>query len=239
MTPQLNHQYSIVFSETSIIGRYNYSITAQDIYGKTSTLSSIFTITIDKTPPTIEYSGAIPSVQLNEEEVEIRCITTDFSLVHSVTVTIFFPDASSEEKTMINASDDTKYVYTQSYNAIGKYVYFITAEDTLGNTIHTENQTFWITTDLNDTDADGMPDTWEERYGLNPYDPGDATLDADNDGVTNRAEYKEGTNPLKNLSSASELFTRLRDNWAYLLASIIIVLVIIGLSLYGIRRRRP
>lgn len=238
MTPQLNHQYSIVFSGTSIIGRYNYSITAKDIYGKTSTLSSTFTITIDKTPPTIEYSGAIPSVQLYDEEVEIRCITTDFSLVHSVTVTIFFPDASSEEKTMINASNDTKYVYTQSYNIIGKYVYFITAEDTLGNTIHTKNQTFWMTTDLNDTDADGMPDAWEERYGLNPYDPNDATLDADDDGVTNLSEYKDGTNPLKRLSSASELFARLRENWAYLLASVIIVLVIIGLSLYGIRRRR-
>ncbi len=35
----------------------------------------------------------------------------------------------------------------------------------------------------NDSDADGMLDGWEVRYGLDPTDPWDALLDADNDGV--------------------------------------------------------
>jgi hypothetical protein len=48
---------------------------------------------------------------------------------------------------------------------------------------------------LADADADGMPDTWETRYGLNPNDPADAGLDADGDGLTNLEEYKVGTDP--------------------------------------------
>lgn len=46
-----------------------------------------------------------------------------------------------------------------------------------------------------DTDGDGMPDAWEERYGLNPRDPTDAGLDKDNDGFSNLQEYLAGTDP--------------------------------------------
>jgi hypothetical protein len=45
-----------------------------------------------------------------------------------------------------------------------------------------------------DRDADGMPDWWEERYGLNP-DANDAAGDADGDGSTNLEEYRAGTDP--------------------------------------------
>lgn len=46
-----------------------------------------------------------------------------------------------------------------------------------------------------DTDADGMPDVWENAHGFNPNDPADATQDADKDGQTNLAEYLAGTDP--------------------------------------------
>lgn len=46
-----------------------------------------------------------------------------------------------------------------------------------------------------DTDKDGLPDWWEELYGLNP-NVGDAHLDSDGDGRTNREEYNAGTNPV-------------------------------------------
>jgi len=48
---------------------------------------------------------------------------------------------------------------------------------------------------LNDSDGDGMPDWWELWHNLNPNDPSDATLDSDNDGVTNLNEYIAGTDP--------------------------------------------
>ena len=51
-------------------------------------------------------------------------------------------------------------------------------------------------TELNaDSDADGLPDDWERKYGLNPQDASDAGLDSDEDGFTNIAEFQAGTDP--------------------------------------------
>jgi hypothetical protein len=44
--------------------------------------------------------------------------------------------------------------------------------------------------DKQDIDGDGMPDLWEEKYGLNPRDPSDAVRDDDGDGFTNLEEYR-------------------------------------------------
>jgi hypothetical protein len=46
-----------------------------------------------------------------------------------------------------------------------------------------------------DTDQDGIPDTWETAYGLNPQDPSDAAQDLDQDGLSNLQEYICGTLP--------------------------------------------
>ena len=40
-----------------------------------------------------------------------------------------------------------------------------------------------------DSDFDGMPDTWEIKYGLDPNDPCDNIEDRDGDGYTNIEEY--------------------------------------------------
>jgi hypothetical protein len=46
-----------------------------------------------------------------------------------------------------------------------------------------------------DNDGDGLPNTWEDAYGLDKFSSADATLDADSDGWSNQAEYVAGTNP--------------------------------------------
>ena len=46
-----------------------------------------------------------------------------------------------------------------------------------------------------DPDGDGMRTTWEERYGLDPEDPGDAATDLDKDGLSNLREFNEGLIP--------------------------------------------
>jgi hypothetical protein len=48
-----------------------------------------------------------------------------------------------------------------------------------------------------DSDDDGMPDSWERRYGLNPQDASDAAADKDHDGYTNLEEYLNHTSPNK------------------------------------------
>lgn len=49
-------------------------------------------------------------------------------------------------------------------------------------------------TDLSDTDGDGMHNSWETAFGLNPS-VDDRAGDADSDGFNNLAEYQAGTNP--------------------------------------------
>lgn len=46
-----------------------------------------------------------------------------------------------------------------------------------------------------DGDEDGIPEEWESFYGLNDAVAGDAELDADGDGQSNRAEYLAGSDP--------------------------------------------
>jgi uncharacterized repeat protein (TIGR01451 family) len=58
-----------------------------------------------------------------------------------------------------------------------------------------DNSATVTTTVLADSDHDGIPDSWEIAYGLNPNDPTDASLDFDGDGFTNLQEYIAGTNP--------------------------------------------
>ena len=44
-----------------------------------------------------------------------------------------------------------------------------------------------------DADGDGLPDWFEELWGLNKHDPGDASLDLDGDGLSNLEEFRAGT----------------------------------------------
>ena len=45
-----------------------------------------------------------------------------------------------------------------------------------------------------DADGDGMPDSWEKQYNLNPT-RNDADRDLDNDGILNLVEFENSTNP--------------------------------------------
>jgi len=51
-----------------------------------------------------------------------------------------------------------------------------------------------------DSDGDGIPDGWEERYGLSLTDAADGVEDADGDGMDNRGEYVADTVPTNAMS---------------------------------------
>lgn len=46
-----------------------------------------------------------------------------------------------------------------------------------------------------DTDRDGLPDSWEQGFGLDFMDPADALSDSDGDGLANGSEFSLGTRP--------------------------------------------
>jgi hypothetical protein len=46
-----------------------------------------------------------------------------------------------------------------------------------------------------DSDGDGLPDWWEDRFGLSKTNAADALLDLDGDGASNAAEFQAGTVP--------------------------------------------
>jgi uncharacterized repeat protein (TIGR01451 family) len=46
-----------------------------------------------------------------------------------------------------------------------------------------------------DSDGDGMPDAWEVANKLDPLNPADASLDSDEDGLSDLEEYLAGTDP--------------------------------------------
>lgn len=46
-----------------------------------------------------------------------------------------------------------------------------------------------------DSDHDGMPDSWETAHGLNPHDAADASADRNGDGYTNIEDFINGLDP--------------------------------------------
>lgn len=65
------------------------------------------------------------------------------------------------------------------------------SEDDVGGYPLIENGTAYT-----DSDHDGMPDVWEDTYGLDKNDPADAVLDNDNDGYDNLEEFLNSTPPV-------------------------------------------
>ena len=63
-------------------------------------------------------------------------------------------------------------------------------------------------TPRSDRDKDGMPDSWEIKYGLDPDNAADAIADCNGDGYTNIEKYINGMNPKKKTD-----WTKARNNF--------------------------
>ena len=232
--------FVFVFTDTYYLGRYEFEITAVDlsVHKNIAKKRDNFIISQDSISPTVTCFSASPEVQLKGKYVEINSIVSDNVGIKSVKVNItHLPTGKSFLKNMIIFSNRV-YTFIDIYIESGKYQFFIIAEDLSGNikSTETEKKFFFITTDLYDTDDDGMPDIWEEEFGLDPKDPDDANMDLDKDGITNVKEFENNGNPTKNIFSENAAY-RLKENIGYLSGSIVLFIILFILTLIGLRRR--
>ena len=230
------NEFRCTFDKTLAVGKYNFKIDAVDVslHHNKALKDGDFLIFEDRTSPVISFYEADPNVQLIDENVEISCVVSDNIGLKTVKVSIIPPSGSSYEKTM-EWSPKGKYVYKSIYSTPGEYTFYIRAEDEAGNTKPSEYKTFWITSDLSDTDNDGIPDEWEENYNLDPKNPNDGKNDSDGDGLTNIEEYTAGNNPRKDIFAENAVY-RIKNNIWYLSASVAIFIFIALLII--IKRRK-
>lgn len=184
--------------------------------------------------PEVDYLDALPHIQLQDSSVTFICVIRDRTNINNVSVTILYPDGSQEIKPM-HWTDTGKYVNHSTYHLLGNYTYYVTLINNNGVRVTTSPKYFWISTDVNDKDSDGIPTWWEKHFNFDSENPYDALLDPDNDGFTNLKEYQMGTNPLKD-NLIENAFHRMKMNISYLLTSLILFLMIFFISWYGMRR---
>ncbi len=83
-----------------------------------------------------------------------------------------------------------------------------------------------------DDDNDGMPDYWEEKYGLNKIDPTDANKDADGDGFSNLEEHEAETDPTNVNDYPRAKEWKIWDyQWLIIIIVILIVIIVVGMML--------
>lgn len=238
MLRESNNKFTYVFRNGDKIGRYSFIITAVDssIFENSSKYFGSFNIKKDDISPNILFFDVKPEVQLVEKDLFFYCSAFDNIGIDKVELFIEKENIVIDTFDMIKSKETGVFFTEVSFEKTGFYQAFVIVKDGSGNSVVSSVIGFWITTCLDDTDNDGMPDWWEKKYGLDPRDPTDSDEDIDGDGYTNLEEYKMGTNPTKPNLVENALF-RIKDNYNLIVFAFFMFLVLFFISLIGFRRR--
>ncbi|MEF8879411.1 MAG: CARDB domain-containing protein [Candidatus Thermoplasmatota archaeon] len=236
MIPGGDNNFSFVL-KPSMAGVYSYKIKAVDnsYISNKAVKQSTFRV-LDDTAPSFLFYEIKPEVQLVDEEIKAECIVFDNTELKNVEIKIYSRGELVEEKNLA-MDEQGKYVYSTSFSTPNRYRIWFEAVDDTGNHVTSPAKYLWITTDLSDTDNDGMPDWWEEKYGFNPKNSLDAEVDYDGDGLSNLEEYKAEGDPTEKVVLENMLY-RVKGGFSFLVFSTLMMLVLLFLSYYGYRKRR-
>lgn len=153
-----------------------------------------------------------------------------------------FSEKTEAAKFLINVPAGMKYYIELLIFENGRLILrgdssvVIQGEGTATNTYQTKE----IKGTMNDKDYDGIPDDWEQYYGLNPSDPNDAYEDPDGDGLTNYDEYLWNSTPKKPAKDEGKAAEELDSSAVSIVGVIIfIIIVIIIITVVGVVINNP
>jgi hypothetical protein len=128
------------------ISEMTYSIYVEDQSGNSIMVSgyqSPVSVT-DNDDPVINTVQATPASQVKDEMVNLSATITDNIEISDVFVNVSYPDASTQNHSIVsNQSLDTFYSL-ESYSTLGSYSFFFYAIDTSGNAVVSSLETFTI-----------------------------------------------------------------------------------------------
>ncbi len=215
-SPKHNYTYS---SE----GIYEVKLTVFDKAGLSD--SDVINVTVGEGLGVKADAGDDKSIIQGEEvTLDASNSTTDATMV-SYNWTFIYNDSQ-----MNLSGEQVSFTFEEK----GDYTITLTVKDSKG---FTDKDTVTISVSP-DSDNDGIPDTWEEKYQLNPNDENDATKDEDRDGYTNLEEYEANTDPLDPDSHPGETSKGGEEEGFLNKEILIIIAIIVGAVLLFIWYRR-
>ncbi|HDD60500.1 MAG TPA: hypothetical protein ENF69_06130 [Euryarchaeota archaeon] len=166
----------------------------------------------DSSDKTFTVAIKVTVVNVNDPPGRVRIVTPPNGQVFKILFHRYF-SASGVDDPDIPYNDSIRYVWDfdasdgfqeqaegQSvywdFLRAGNYTVTVRVYDSQG--LYTEDSIYVVVNgvyNLSDYDGDGLPNEWEERYGLDIYNPDDALQDMDGDGLTNLQEFENGTDP--------------------------------------------